>query len=480
MKKKYLYILLSMMVINQIALPVTAHAANDPPDIYNDSESAYYNAENFCITLCKNAFRENYNQELLRMMIKTMSTGNRTGTEVAYDIIFSDDAISISEDDEDFINLCYRTLLDSVPNSAELNKWKYSLNAGMSREYVFSNIISTEKFNEMCSENGITTGFFSTNYYRDIDFETTNFINNMFIEFYGRKADIDSLEKYCHEIYEGVSYETISNEILSSEEFMNIDMDDSQFIKKAFNLFCEREPNTNELISCLELNNKEELINKMVNSREFLSKMKIRYVNVISFGDSIAAGSGVEQNENYQYIIAQYLGAEDITYGYGGYTFSNNESSLGSLIEMAEMLPKSYDYSLVLVEAGINDFSKSTILGEQGNTDDVTFNGSFNKTLGIIRKKMPNADIIVLSPTSSFYDGQINSLAITVDSYCKVMEDISKYNGVKYIDLYHNQNLNFSSDINNYTIDGLHLKNEAHEMIAHEIITELYNTGYIQ
>ena len=82
-----------------------------------------YDVQDFCTYAYKNAFHDDCDPEILRMLIKAAYNKNKTGSEIIHDIVFSEQAQNNFPEDEDFIRLCYRTVLNRQPLDDELSDW---------------------------------------------------------------------------------------------------------------------------------------------------------------------------------------------------------------------------------------------------------------------------------------------------------------------------------------------------------------------
>nr|MCR5654623.1 SGNH/GDSL hydrolase family protein [Lachnospiraceae bacterium] len=189
------------------------------------------------------------------------------------------------------------------------------------------------------------------------------------------------------------------------------------------------------------------------------------YKMVVSFGDSIAAGSGVPAEDTYQSMIANLYGAEVKNLGYGGFSYSSHNGG-ASLTTKLDEFPSSADRCLVLIQAGTNDFTLNAPAGLTTSNGNATVSGALKEIVTTIKSKMPYSDIIILSPIKNSYGYSLNKRKVSLEAYSKAIMNIASAYGYKSQDLFNEPGFNLYA----HTCDSIHLSTDGHYFVANAIL----------
>ena len=87
-----------------------------------------------------------------------LKTGSKTGADVAYGFIFSEEFIKRNVSNEEYIKILYRAFFNREADSGGYNGWLTGLNAGNSRIWVLAGFINSQEFKNLCTIYGINPG----------------------------------------------------------------------------------------------------------------------------------------------------------------------------------------------------------------------------------------------------------------------------------------------------------------------------------
>lgn len=141
---------------------------------------------------------------------------------------------------------------------------------------------------------------------------------------------------------------------------------------------------------------------------------------------------------------------------------------------------KFYNADLVLIMGGTNDYcAYSTLakdIGMYDSHDTNTFCGAYNDIIGRIKRSNKNAKIVLLTPTrgKGGASDYVNIYGYTLENYANAVKLIAMNNGVYCIDLYHEEDLDFTDPAkDNLLKDPIHPSLEGHKAISEKIIQYL-------
>lgn len=167
---------------------------------------------------------------------------NITAVQVAYEVVTRKASKEQTEQDEAYIKLLYRALLgmdeEEIPEE-ELTKYLVCLEAGMWRQRVFADLVSTVEFDYRCYDFDIETGSVSklselknmnlNSYNRDSS--VTYFVADTWKKMLGRTIETEELREYVSMLLRStVSKGDIWMEIYRLEEFQDREISNEEFM----------------------------------------------------------------------------------------------------------------------------------------------------------------------------------------------------------------------------------------------------------
>lgn len=182
---------------------------------------------------------------------------NMTAVQVAYEVVTRKAAKERTEQDEDYIRLLYKALLgleeEEIPGE-EWDKYLVCLEAGMSRQRVFADLVSSVEFDYRCYDFDIETGSVSgiselrnmnlNSFNRDSD--ATYFVAYTWKKMLNRTIGTEELRQYVSMLLRSnISKADIWLEIYGLEEFRNREISDGEFVELLYNIVHMEQKNEN-------------------------------------------------------------------------------------------------------------------------------------------------------------------------------------------------------------------------------------------
>lgn len=198
-------------------------------------------------------------------------------------------------------------------------------------------------------------------------------------------------------------------------------------------------------------------------------------MKLITIGDSITHGQYTGPNDSFPNSLAkpygeylkEYLGCEYINYGHNGVAFSHT-STVNSSIAFENVVSTYEKGDIIIIAGGTNDFGTNVKL------DD--FSLAVSKVFSYIKNNNPNSIIIIMTPLHRNGESS-NEIGLSLSQYSEILIQKAIEYGfivVNGFDFFFDPNK--EEDRNKYALDGLHLNNEGHKLLADFIIS----TGVLQ
>lgn len=128
-------------------------------------------------------------------------------------------------------------------------------------------------------------------------------------------------------------------------------------------------------------------------------------------------------------------------------------------------------YDLVTISLSGNDLWSSVPIGDSLSNDNTTFWGAYKLAITHIKKNNPNIIIVLLNhPKHKLLETKNNTGKSSI-AYANAVLDIGKYFNIYAIDAWTKSGID-NSNLQNYTIDEIHLNKMGHELYSKLLISE--------
>lgn len=176
--------------------------------------------------------------------------------------------------DEEYIAILYLTLFDRPNSQPESDFWLSILNCGVSRDFLLSSFVSSEEFGLICEQYTVSRGAIPLSEYRDRNFSTTGFVSNLYKTTLNREASVDELNFWTKNlISDGGTGGSIVSAFFNSQEHINMNLSDTEFIQAAYQAMFGRPADEGGISTYLALLNKDfsrsYILSLLANSEEF-------------------------------------------------------------------------------------------------------------------------------------------------------------------------------------------------------------------
>lgn len=174
----------------------------------------------------------------------------------ARSLFFSAEAASRYPDDETFVTALYRYLLRREPDSKEISYWMTYLNGGCSREFAFSGVVSSDEFVSTWEDTGLNMEGYVPKEARNRYPDYTRFIVRLYEVCFGRTYDVAGLNGWVEKLANGSGGAKIAKGFVHSQEFIGLDMDDTQYLEQLYLALFDRKPDKKGIAAWLEVMDK--------------------------------------------------------------------------------------------------------------------------------------------------------------------------------------------------------------------------------
>lgn len=87
--------------------------------------------------------------------VNSLPDGTKTGSDVAWGLVFSPEFINLNTTNEEYLTILYRAFFDRQTDPGGWTYWLGELNSGSRREDVLDGVIYAQEFVDLCDEYGI-------------------------------------------------------------------------------------------------------------------------------------------------------------------------------------------------------------------------------------------------------------------------------------------------------------------------------------
>ena len=198
-----------------------------------DTGTALTGKQHFASLLYENALGRTASQSELDYWAQELTNG-RTGAEVAYGFLFSEEFQNKNYSDADYVEHLYLSLMGRASDEGGKADWVTRLGNGVSRLYVFQQFTDSVEFGNLCNTYEIQRGTVTLTESRDQNYNVTRFVARNYTEFLGRTYDVDGLNDWSGRINSGYGMENVAYGFVFSQECINMNLSNSDYIKMLY------------------------------------------------------------------------------------------------------------------------------------------------------------------------------------------------------------------------------------------------------
>lgn len=228
----------------------------------------------FVALLYENVLERNAENSEIQYWISELENG-RSGAEVAYLFIFSQEFLNRNFGDSDYVERLYMSLMGRASDALGKEDWLTRLSNGVSREYVMTQFIGSAEFTNKCNSYGIVRGERALIEARDQNYNVTRFVARNYTQFLSRPYEVDGLNYWCGFILNREkTMQEIASGFVFSAECQNKGLSNTAYVEMLYKGCFDRVGDANGVAYWVDyLNtgamNREQVFNGFANSQEF-------------------------------------------------------------------------------------------------------------------------------------------------------------------------------------------------------------------
>ena len=185
---------------------------------------------------------------------------------------------------DDTVRDLYTAMMNRAPDATGLNYWKERLTVGMTTQFLASNFVNSNEFRTICSAYKIQPGTITLKNARDLSYERTKFVYNLYMSCLGRSPDTAGQENWCKFLARGGDGTTIANGFVFSSELWLKHLDNEKFVDVLYNSILGRPADAaGKAQWANQLNyssSRAHVLNGFLFSQEFLQNCAAAHINV--------------------------------------------------------------------------------------------------------------------------------------------------------------------------------------------------------
>ena len=206
--------------------------------------------------------------------VEKLLTKQMTGGAVAKKMLISSEFEGKKYTNEEFVEVLYRTFFNRTGEANGTKYWLDKLASGMTRENVIASFIDSNEWAGICSSYGISSGNSKNPPEVAPTDKTVAFVKRLYTCCLGRNGEIKGIADWsialANKKYTG---KEVAQKFFFSTEFKNKNLDNTEFVKRLYRTFFDREADTAGLNAWVKALNqgasREQVFMGFVNSVEW-------------------------------------------------------------------------------------------------------------------------------------------------------------------------------------------------------------------
>jgi hypothetical protein len=186
----------------------------------------------YTIVLGRAAEEQGLNDWTKRLMNKEID-----GAALVDMFVNSDEFLARNTSNEEYVKILYRAVLGREADESGLKMWTDMLADDWTRDYILDGLVLSAEFKSICDSYGIIAAFEPTP-----ESQVRSFVKRMYTVVLNRRADAVGLEEWTVRLLNGTANGAqVSDGFISSDEFVNRNLNDEKYVKVLYRAFFNRE-----------------------------------------------------------------------------------------------------------------------------------------------------------------------------------------------------------------------------------------------
>lgn len=257
--RKLIIMAVCLMLAANTVLPVFATEADDlaveETEDYDgvgvevsDTKEVYTPVQQFVRRLYQIALNRDVDEVGFDDWTQQLVNKTNSGAGVGWGFIFSNEFIKRNLSDSEYLDVLYKTFMDREADETGKTYWMHMLANGVSREYVFTGFAHSQEYENICKEYDIERGIVTLTAPRDQNPGVTMFVFRCYDKSLNRKPDEEGLNDWTNRLLTKKEYaEEVAYGFIFSQEFVNKNYSDEEYVKILYRVFLDREYDENGL-----------------------------------------------------------------------------------------------------------------------------------------------------------------------------------------------------------------------------------------
>ena len=215
---------------------------------------SFYKLMNFVSRLYRNFLKREPDEMGLGDWVDALCSGRATGAKLVCGFVLSKEYQANSLSDEEYITALYRTVFNREPDEAGLKAWIDVMDLGCTNEMILRGFIDSEEFHNLCKDLGIDPGRSPVEpieppggKYR------IAFVARLYKICLERRYEREGLDNWVRAlVYRTATGSSVVNGFFNSQEFLNRNLSDEEFVIVAYHAILDREPDKSGLESWID------------------------------------------------------------------------------------------------------------------------------------------------------------------------------------------------------------------------------------
>ena len=212
---------------------------------------SFYKLMNFVSRLYRNFLKREPDEMGLGDWVDALCSGRATGAKLVCGFVLSKEYQANSLSDEEYITALYRTVFNREPDEKGLKDWIDVIDKGYTNEMVLRGFINSDEFHNLCADLGIDHGISigpDPGYVMIL-----KFVARLYRLILGRRYDREGLDNWVRAlVYRTATGSSVVKGFFNSQEFLNRNLSDEEFVTVAYQAILDREPDKSGLESWMD------------------------------------------------------------------------------------------------------------------------------------------------------------------------------------------------------------------------------------
>jgi hypothetical protein len=229
--------------------------------------------------------RDNPDAKGLASWTNRLLEGSNSGEDVARGFVLSREFINQEKNNTEFVQILYRSFFDQEKSITDpgVVRWVGDLDDGVPRSQVLNGFIGSQQFKNLCELYDIEPKFSETEGLGRVLVE--EFVTRFYNQILQRSPDSNGLSNWTDYLMTGErAASDVAKGFMASREFINRNLDDTEYVKVLYRSFLGRSADESGLASWVNaldpsttpILTREQILNGFVGSQEF-EKLALEY-----------------------------------------------------------------------------------------------------------------------------------------------------------------------------------------------------------